>query len=161
MAETTVFDFDKALRSLAWLQQQVEANNARLQAERDALYAMHVQVLDEQIAANKAYVQEIETQIKEQARKAALEDGDRQPHALIEIKRKPQEYTYNDQEVIEALEREGVEGFIRVKKELDKTPLKAALRKGELPWLPVEPAPTDVTVTIKPLGELLIVGGGE
>lgn len=154
-----VFDFDAALRELARERQCLEARNAVAEQMSEQFYELYCQPYEDEIAANKARLSEMEQRIRDAARAAALEDGDFHPHASIEVTRKPITWTYDDGVMLKALAEGNATECIRVRPpEIDRNALNKALRAGTYPWLPAIQEPQDYIVKIAPLGDLLITG---
>lgn len=156
-----VFDFGAALLELARERQRLEARNAVAEQMSEKFYEVYCQPYEDEIAANKARLAEMEQRIRDAARAAALEDGDFHPHASIEVTRKPITWSYDDGAMLKALAENNVTECIRVRPpEIDRNALNKALRAGTYPWLPAVQDPQEYIIKIAPLGDLLIAGAG-
>lgn len=167
------FDFAAALLHLEQERQRINARNAIAEQMSERFYEMYVQPYEDEIEANKKLLQDLEAQIIAEARKGALENGDFAPHPSIEVKRKPKTWNYDDKQTLEVIQtkandetldeaqRLAIRELLRVKTELNKHALNAALKDNRYPWLPATPAPVNVIITIRKLGDLTIKAEAE
>lgn len=150
-------DFDARLLELAREQRYVAYANAVLQADRTALYAEHIQSLDDLMAANTKRLEEMEAALKADALAHALATGELRMHEKITFRRTTK-LVYEKDEVLAELKREGELGYIHVREELDVRAFEKAWRAGDLRWTNAEEVPNP-TVAIARLGDLLILNG--
>lgn len=136
---------------------------AKLQKELDdtqsaitELKAKYIDPLDKQANDLKKLILESENTVKKIAREYALSTGDFNVSNHIEIKRKPVTWMYDEAEIIEAAKKNKATELIRVTEELNKTNLNKALKDDKYSWLQAE-AVKDIIISIRPLGELLIM----
>jgi len=161
-ATDELFDFDAALRELARERQRLEARNVTAEQMSEMFYELYCQPYEDEIAANKTRLDEMEQRIRDAARAAALEDGDFHPHASIEVTRKPITWRYDDDAMLKALEQSQLTECIRARPpEIDRNALNKVLRIGAYPWLPAEQNPQEYIVKIAALGDLLITDKAE
>ena len=133
-------------------------NLETVKAQLVALHNEHI-APTEQIASDLAKrIDQLQASIIAEARDYALSTGDFKFSEHIEIKRKPVTYLYDAVEVLEAAKREGATELIRIKEELNKVELNKGLKDGKYTWIQAEPV-QDITVSIRPLGDLLILLG--
>lgn len=162
--ESSPFDFEAALKEYAAAEQRLAVTE--LMCER--FHELYIQPYEETIAAQKQVLADLKAKLTEAARAAALDDGDFHPHPNLEVKRKPQTWKYDEQEMLKRIQEEAeaetldeaqrasLRLLLRIKTELNKNALNAALKDNKFPWLPATPAPQDVSVSIRPLGDLAI-----
>lgn len=162
--ESPPFDFEAALKEYAAAEQRLAVTE--LMCER--FHELYIQPYEEAIAAQKQVMADLKAKLTEAARAAALDDGDFHPHPNLEVKRKPQTWKYDEQEMLKRIQEEAeaetldeaqrasLRLLLRIKTELNKNALNAALKDNKFPWLPATPAPQDVIVSIRPLGDLAI-----
>lgn len=141
------------------LRQANETEIAALTEQREALFAQHVAPLDEAIAALQARTTECEAAIRQDALNAFTTDGELNPHPKIHIQRR-YKLVYEKDEVLTALEAEGDEDYIRIKKELKVREFEKAFRDGKLPYIQAEDVPNPV-IAIDKLGDLLMTEAGD
>ncbi|MBZ0279400.1 MAG: hypothetical protein K8L97_01585 [Anaerolineae bacterium] len=146
------FDYPAALLAYAAAEQRLALTE--LMCER--FHELYIQPYEVAIEAQKQVLADLKARITAAARAAALEDGDFHPHPSLEIKRKPQTWKYDDTQMLAALKAKGEVAFIRVKEELNRIELNKAFGKPGYKWLPATPTPPEVTVSIRPLGDLFI-----
>ncbi len=156
MSNQTTPNFNALVIALAIAQKEAAQRNAIAQAMRDQFYELFVRPYEDEIAATNQRLAQMEADLKAAARQHALETGDFKLHSSITVKRKPVQFVYDEAEVLEQAEAQGAMELIRVKKELNKVALNASLKAGEYPWVQAEPV-HDVTVSIAPLGDILIM----
>lgn len=162
------FDFAAALLHLEQERQRIKERNAIAEQMSERFYELLIQPYEDEIEANKQYIKDLEVKIVAAARKGAMEDGDFAPHPSIEVKRKPPTWEYDDKvmlaqiqtkandETLDEDQRLAIRELLRVKAELNKHALNAAFKNNKFPWLQATPAPADVVITIRKLGDLTI-----
>jgi len=163
--EPETFDFEAALKEYAAAEQRLAVTE--LMCER--FHEMYIQPYEVAIEAQKQVLNDLKVKLTNAARTAALEDGDFHPHPNLEVKRKPQTWKYDEAEMLKSIQddakaetldetqRADLAKLLRIKTELNKNALNAALKDNRFPWLPATPAPPEVTVSIRPLGDLQII----
>lgn len=141
------------LTQLAKTQQAVIDMKAKVEAARKT----YVEPLETELETLERTLGEYEKLIKDTMREYALSTGDFKASEYVEVKRKPVAYIYDEDEVMAEAEKRGATEFIRTKKELNKVELNRALKSEDekYSWIQAEPV-KDITVTIRPLGDLLI-----
>lgn len=160
---------EDALLQLATAQQEL----ADAQKNVDAIKMRHKVELTtplKDLETISARVSNLETAIISSEREYVLSTGEQDEngtfkarHPSLTIRRKPVSYIYDEKEMLKVIQaRKGTgalairKKLIRTKTELNKVELNKVLGDSNYAWLPAEPAGRDVTVSIAPLGDLLI-----
>lgn len=157
MTDNYLPDWNTELLALAQLERATRTRIATAQAMRDAFYDAYVRHYDDEIAALNATLAEAETRLRQTIKDYAIETGDKNIHPNIEVRRKPKAWDYDPDTVLQVARAEGLNDLIRTKEELNRVKLNEALKDGRYPFLPVREAAPEMTVSIRPLGDLLII----